>query len=359
MKNLNNKSKVALSILLVGIGIVLIFVANKNFKAIDESITVKNQKYKSKIESVKLTDEKTQKSLDEIQKKIDLIDSREQALQGLVNSFNFEDNKYDDYISNPVNLDFNHKNILSIKNDSTDKVINSYFFNNRVSDAEMARINLLFSSILQNDYLIKEVNYNLLRSNLEAYKYNGILNYYNTTNNYFIKSKLKIDSKDKLMSLYKNMLVLKKLGLDMLDHLSYTNITDKKEVDFQAVKNQMNQMEFSQYNIPEKFTKEYYQKLMFGTDVYNIINSYSNYLNEYEIVEGNSVIKILRDDRKRVYAAAEISNENILNYYYDSSGKVFKVVDFTDGIQTIDLLKSPKINDRANEIYKLGISFTN
>ena len=83
------------------------------------------------------------------------------------------------------------------------------------------------------------MNYNLLRSNFEAYKYNGILKYYNTTTNYFLKSKVQIESKDRLMSLYQNMIVLKNLGLEMLDHLAFVNILDQKEIDLQNIRNKL------------------------------------------------------------------------------------------------------------------------
>ena len=107
----------------------------------------------------------------------------------------------------------------------------------------------------------------------------GFLKYYNTTTNYFLKSKVQIESKDRLMSLYQNMIVLKNLGLEMLDHLAFVNILDQKEIDLQNIRKQINNSNLFSYSIPQKFTEAYYSKLLFGTDVHCIVNSYSEYVN--------------------------------------------------------------------------------
>lgn len=352
MKNLNNNFKIVLSSAFIIIGCVLLFFSKSNLDLVNNNISVENAKYQSEILKIKKENKKAKESIDELDKNLSKLNSRKEVLENLVPQYDFESNKYDDYISYPVSLDYNVQNIKKIGLKNSEARINSFYFNNKVRDLESAKSNLLISSILQNDYLIREVNYNLLRSNFEVYKYNGILNYYNSTNNYFSKAKLKIESKDRLVSLYQNMVVLKSLGLEMLDHLAFVGASDQKEIDLQNIKRQTGVMSSSNYSIPQKFTEAYYKKLLFGTDVYSISNIYTNYVNIKEQKFENGNIKILNDFRGRVHIISELKDEKIINYYYDTSGNVYKVVDFSDGIEPIDFIKTPGIMEHSLKLYK-------
>lgn len=352
MKSLSSTSKKILSILFILSGCILLFFAKENFKLVNTNISVENAKYKTDILKIKKENNKSKDDISDLEKKLNKISNRRKTMENLVSEYDYETNKYDDYISYPMALDYNVLNIKKLEAQDKDNIINSFYFNDKVRDLESAKSNLLISSILQNDYLIREVNYNLLRSNFEAYKYNGILKYYNTTTNYFLKSKVQIESKDRLMSLYQNMIVLKILGLEMLDHLTFVDISDQKEIDLQNIRKQMNNSNSFNYSIPQKFTESYYNKLLFGTDVYCVVNSYSKYVNIKEKKIDNGKIKIMQDFRGRIHLISELKSNQIMNYYYDTSGKVYKVVNFSDGIETIDFNKTSGILERSVKLYK-------
>lgn len=138
----------------------------------------------------------------------------------------------------------------------------------------------------------------------------------------------------------------------MLDHLAFVGASDQKEIDLQNIKRQTGVMSSSNYSIPQKFTEAYYKKLLFGTDVYSISNIYTNYVNIKEQKFENGNIKILNDFRGRVHIISELKDEKIINYYYDTSGNVYKVVDFSDGIEPIDFIKTPGIMEHSLKLYK-------
>ena len=60
----------------------------------------------------------------------------------------------------------------------------------------------------------------------------------------------------------------------------------------------------------------------------------------------------MQDFRGRIHLISELKSNQIMNYYYDTSGKVYKVVNFYDGIETIDFNKTPGILERSVKLYK-------
>lgn len=356
---IKNNLKLLMSFIFIIISIFLIWKSIIDFNRVDINISAENLKYKNQLESIKKTNSKLKEDIESVDKKLNLLSDRRETLQNLVTYYDYESNKYNDYISKPLELDFNYKNILKIEPNYSNGILNSYYFKNIVEDIDVAKINLLISSIGQNDYIISQINYNLLKSNIEAYKYNGILNYYNSTNSYFIKSKLQINSKDSLKTLYNNMLSLKKLGLEMLDHLSFTGISSKKSIELQNLKNEMSKINSSEFNIPEKYTSEYYDKLLFGTEIYNIIAPYTDYIKEVELIHDESTLRGFVDSRNRVYLISEMKNDAVKNYYYDTSGNLYKVIDFSDGIQSIDIMQTKGLSDKSKELYNVFLKNKN
>ncbi|WP_040552671.1 hypothetical protein [Peptoniphilus indolicus] len=134
--------------------------------------------------------------------------------------------------------------------------------------------------------------------------------------------------------------------------MAFVNILDQKEIDLQNIRKQINNSNLFSYSIPQKFTEAYYSKLLFGTDVHCIVNSYSEYVNIKEKKIDNGNIKIMQDFRGRIHLISELKSNQIMNYYYDTSGKVYKVVNFYDGIETIDFNKTPGILERSVKLYK-------
>lgn len=344
MKTQKNKMYIISSIICILASVTLLFFSMKSLQGVDDSIGLKNNAYKEKIKKAIEEETKIDSSLSEVNSKLNLLDQRKTELQNLVISYDYDKNKFNADTFSPMNLYYNSSTISNVNNIYTNSRIKSVLFKDVATENDEVKTDLLFSSILQNDFIINDVNYNLIRSNLEVYKYNGILAYYNGTNNYFLKSKLKIESKDKLNNLQNNMLAIRKLGVYLYDHLSFNN-NNNSELKRLSSYTDSNDL------LPDKYIQEFNKKLLFGTEIYNVISNFTNYVKIDEMIANNATLKIMRDFRGRVDMISELSNDIEKNYYYDNKGKVYKIVELTDEIKEIDLTNLNEVN-HADSLYK-------
>ena len=107
-------------------GCVLLFFAKENFKFVNTNISVENAKYKTDILKVKKENNKFKDNLSNLEEKLNKISNRRKTMENLVPEYDYEANKYDDYISYPMALDFNVLNIKKLGAQDKDNIINSF-----------------------------------------------------------------------------------------------------------------------------------------------------------------------------------------------------------------------------------------
>ncbi|WBW50660.1 hypothetical protein O6R05_03680 [Peptoniphilus equinus] len=330
------------SIAVIAYGIIKMGRFDESFSTTLSQVEADNQKV---VEQNKLLDEE----LDTIDKQLTSLETRKATLGQVVAAFDYEANKYDAYLIELQPLNYNERFINAMGSSDLGPFLASSTFESASVDLETAKRSLLISSMVQNDYIVNTVNTNLLQSNVKVEQGNGLLQYYNGTNNYLLKDKIHFQSQDTMEKLSNNMLLLKQLGLEMMLHLNYgSNDSDGKELT--ALSNHLKGKNLSGYAVPKQFTEPYHNILKFGTDTYALVNDYTNHVRSTESLNDGHTIHTLRDERNRIFLIEDVGETSHYLYYYDQSARPFCCYALGDGIEEVDLNTSTELQQRAVEL---------